>query len=40
MRSFNNELKLVLFPILQYLVFPFGGVGREGAVLIGVCSCC
>ena len=40
MRSFSNELKLVLYPSLQYLVFSFGGVGREGAVLIGVCSCC
>ena len=40
MRSFNNELKLVLFPSLQYLVFAFGGGGREGAVLIGLCSCC
>ena len=40
MHSFSNELKLVLFPILQYLVFPFGGVEREGAVLIGACSCC
>ena len=40
MCSFSNELKLVLFPSLQYLVFSFGWVGREGAVLIGVCSCC
>ena len=29
MRSFNNELKLVLFPSLQYLVFAFGERGGK-----------